>query len=193
MVGPKVWDTSVEGRAVVPDGDTVGLPMKADLVLELDGDEVVDVVKNPPGLLGSDLVNLAGKDRVGVDRLPAGDRVGTDDWVDRVVELAKGLEAVVGDLDLEDVGTVGGSQALKQVLDGLRKIVIELVAVGPDGVAARLGDLLKLEDRVRCWVGVEGHVRVPRVVGVEATWRAIKFVGRRAINIIRSGSRRREK
>lgn len=146
VVGSKVWDTGVEGGAVVPDGDTVGLPVEAHLVLELDGDEVVDVVKNPLGLLGSDFVDLASKDRVGVDRLPAGDGVGADDWVDRVVELTKGLEAVVGDLDLEDVRTVGGGQAFEQIFDGLRKVIVELVTVGPDGVAARLGDLLKLED-----------------------------------------------
>lgn len=108
VIGSKVWDTGVEGRAVIPDGDTVGLPLEADLVLELDGDKVVDVVEDPLGLLRGDLVDLASEDGVGVDRLPTGDGVGADDGMDRVVELAKGLEAVVGDLHLEDVGGVGG-------------------------------------------------------------------------------------
>ena len=119
VIGSKVWDTSVERRAVIPDGDTVGLPVEADLVLELDSDKVVNVVEDPLGLLRSDLVDLASENGVGVDRLPAGDGVSTDDGVDRVVELAKGLEAVVGDLDLEDVGAVGGGQPFEQVLDGL--------------------------------------------------------------------------
>jgi hypothetical protein len=49
--------------------------------------------------------------------------------------------------DLEDVGGVSGGEALEESLDGLGEIIVKLVAVRPDRVAAGFGDLFKLEDR----------------------------------------------
>jgi hypothetical protein len=74
--------------------------------------------------------------------------------VDRVVQLAKGLAAGVSLEDAEDVRGVGGGETLKEGLDGLGKVVVELVAVRPDCVTASLRNLLKLED------GERGRVRL---------------------------------
>lgn len=153
----------MERRTVVPNGDRVLLPAEADLVVQALRDHVVEVLQNPLGLGGGHIVNLAGKDRVGEDGLPAGHGVGAHHGVGRVIELSESLATSVGLEDTEDVRRVGGGEALEEGLDRGRKRVVELVAVRPDSVAAGFGDLVKLEDREGGRVRLEGDVRVPPV------------------------------
>lgn len=103
--------------------------MEPNLVLQFLGDQVCKVVQNPLGLDRVQSIDLAGENRVDVDRLPARNGIGPDDRVDGIVEFSECLATGGLGQNLEDVRGVGGGEALEKSFDGLGEIVVELVAV----------------------------------------------------------------
>jgi hypothetical protein len=98
-------------------------------------------------------------------------RVGPDDWVSRLefgthVLRGPSLAAVQGEAvprgRLLELGLrIGPRQGLEELLVRRRDPVVDLVARGPEGVAARPGQLGQAQDGVVAGDGLKGDVAVP--------------------------------
>ncbi len=133
--------------AVVPDGEIIDvLPAVADLKVVVLDNELGEPVEEVLGFSLAEAVDLSNVVANSEDTLPAGDRVGADDGVDGLKELADvlggttlstvNLKAVaVSSLVEAGLGICGG-QGVKEALDGLGDAVVDLVARSPERICS---------------------------------------------------------
>lgn len=126
-------------------------PFEANLQVMVLGDGVVEFLQDVLAFVRMDFVDVFRKGTDGEDTLPPGDGVGAHDgmdgrerpadvlWRAARVDIEGGTPRV-GGFD-EAVTDERGRQTLEEMLDGFAEALVDLVAGGPQCVAAGLGQL----------------------------------------------------
>lgn len=133
-----------------------------------------------------------------INALPAGDRVGPDNWVNssqvgsnilRCTALGTvELEVVLLGTLVEDRLCISGSQALEELLVRWRKTVVDLIARRPQSISASLGELCQAEDRIITWHRFESDVAVPSLF-VALALVAAETLGVQLLRLLRTNDR----
>lgn len=124
------------GDATIPERDIVDAPAEAGVRHVRRGDNVHEIADDGVAFALGNADDLGYGDRIEEERLPAGDRVGADEWV-------LGRDAVAAESLVESAGTGGlhvcgmqGSESLEVVLHVGGQGVVDRVLRGPKGVVA---------------------------------------------------------
>jgi len=101
------------------------------------------------------------------DTLPTCYRVGTDDWVNSLENrsnvlrgttfLSIDLKAVVFSSFVETRLSIGGGEALQELLVGLGDTIVDFVSGSPKGIATSGRKIDKLEKGIITWDRLEGY------------------------------------
>ena len=132
---------------VVPNREVIdGIPLEPDLKIVVLHDELHKPRQEVLALLIGQAVDALDVVANAEDGLPAGDRVGADEGVDGLQQLADVLgRATLGRVDLEVVALGGvveerlgreDGQLIEETLEGGRDAVVELISRGPESVYA---------------------------------------------------------
>lgn len=149
------------------------VPLEANLQVVVLGDHLTESLEQVVGLLVSQLIDILGEGANGVDALPASDRIGAHnrmhgtELATDVSRMASGAFVHVVLVEEKAASDVGGGQSLKELLVRFGELIVDVVATGPQGVAAIGGELGKAQGRKIRWVVLELNVRVP-CEGVDA-------------------------
>lgn len=149
------------------------VPLEANLQVVVLGDHFTESLEQVIRLLIRQLIDVLGERANGVDALPASDGVGAHDGVHGtelatdVSGMASGAFVDVVLVEKKATSDIGGGQSLEQLLVWLRELIVDVVATGPQGVAAIGGELGEAQGRKVGWVVLELNVRVP-CKGVDA-------------------------
>ncbi len=155
---------------IIPNRHVILIPPKPHLRIMILRHEIEQVRQQDVTLIPRDAIDAAREAAIDIERLPARDRVRADDRVDRregraavqrraAQALAQRIAQARGLVE-EEGRVVRGRQALEEALHGRRQAVVDLVARGPQRVAAAAtgGQGVDLQHRVVGRHGLEGDV-----------------------------------
>lgn len=136
----------VEVGPVVPDSERVLLPLEAHLQVMVELRQVEEVLEDGVRLVARHTDDALREVRVNEDRLPAGNRICADDRVhgfEMVTDVSWRAPNAVAELvaktlgyELEEARFVNGLKRLEVFCEGRGETVINLIATGPESVAA---------------------------------------------------------
>jgi len=160
---------------VIPNRHIIFIPFESNLRIMILRHQVKQVRQQEIAFIPCDAVNPPRKAAVDVERFPSCDGVSADHGMDggqcsAVVErraadaLAERVSESLG-LFEEEFRVMGCGEAFEELLHWRGEAVVDLVAGGPERVAAGGGQGVDFEHRVVGRDGLEGDVGVPACAG----------------------------
>lgn len=185
--------------AVVPDSNVVlRLPAETDLEVMVLDNKLDKPVEEVLALFLGKTMDLLDVMADGKDRLPACHRIGANNRVDRLEDIANILRsAALTCVDLKVVAlgcivekglSVVGRKSVEKAAESGRDAVVKLIARSPEGVTPSLGELCQAKQGIVTWNGLKGNIRVPltlAALSAIAKPRALEAVGVELLGLLR--------